>query len=152
MPLSAAVVSLGVALAGGCPLVGNISDARRIDASPVRVQGVVDRVVPVKGGAEFRVSYEVGGMRFATEALPVGSVLDQSRVGTAVCLEAASQHPQTVRICGQKYPGGDDMVPTEGLIVVAGTIGALIAAGWIRMVARQEREDSRRSGSAVQTT
>jgi hypothetical protein len=153
IPLSVAVVSLGVALAAGWSLAGNISDARRIDASPIRVHGIIDQVVPVKGGTEFRVSYQVGGKRFATKALPVGSVLDRAnpKVGTAVCLEASSQHPEKVRLCGQKYPGGDDMVPTEGLVVVAGAMGALIAAGWILMVARQERRDNHRSGPAAQT-
>lgn len=153
IPLSVAVVSLGVALAAGWSLAGNISDARRIDASPIRVHGIIDQVVPVKGGTEFRVSYQVGGKRFATKALPVGNVLDQAdpRVGTPMCLEASSQRPKTVRLCGQKYPGGDDMVPTEGLVVVAGTIGALIAAGWILMVTRQERRDNHRSGPAVRT-
>ena len=153
IPLSVTVVSLGVALAGGCSLAGNISDARRIDASSVRVHGVIDQEEPVKGGTVFRVSYQVGGAQFATKALPVGSVLDQANpgVGTAVCLEASSQHPETVRLCGQKYPGGDDMVPTEGLVVVAGTIGALTAAGWILMVVRQERRDNRRSDPAAQT-
>ncbi|MGV9608977.1 hypothetical protein ACWDR2_35360 [Streptomyces sp. NPDC003631] len=60
-------------------------------------------------------------------------------VGTTVCLEASAEHPETVRLCGQRYPGGDDMIPAEGLIVVAGTAGTLMAAGWILMVIRQNR-------------
>lgn len=103
LPLAIAAGSLGVALAGGCSLAGEISDARRIDAS-------------------------------------------------AVCLEASTEPPETVKLCGQEYPSGDDMLPTEGLIVVAGTAGTLMAAGWILMVARQERRDNRRSGSAAHTT
>ncbi|MFF4830136.1 hypothetical protein [Streptomyces sp. NPDC001312] len=154
MPLAIAAGSLGVAVAGGCSLAGEISDARRIDASPVRLHGVVDRVVPVKGGNTFRVSYLVGGQRFATEDLPVGhgAGLADPTVGTTVCLEASSEHPETVRLCGQRYPSGDDMIPTEGLIVVAGTAGTLMAAGWILMVARRERRDNRRSGSAAHAT
>lgn len=140
-PLAIAVGSLGVALAGGCSLVGETSDARRIDASPVRVHGVVDRAVPVKGGTTFRVSYRVEGRGFATEDLPVGQVAEPAipTVGTTVCLEASAEHPETVRLCGQRYPGGDDMIPAEGLIVVAGTAGTLMAAGWILMVIRQNR-------------
>ncbi|MET9044374.1 hypothetical protein ABZX34_16190 [Streptomyces sp. NPDC004362] len=153
-PLAIAVGSLGVALAGGCSLVGETSDARRIDASPVRVHGVVDRAVPVKGGTTFRVSYRVEGRGFATEDLPVGQVAEPAipTVGTTVCLEASAEHPETVRLCGQRYPGGDDMIPAEGLIVVAGTAGTLMAAGWILMVIRQERRENRRSVSAAHAT
>ncbi|MEU6895327.1 hypothetical protein ABZ934_26795 [Streptomyces sp. NPDC046557] len=140
-------MSLGVALVGGCSLVGEISDARRIDASPLRVHGVVERVVQVKGGAHIRVSYQVGGQRFATEGLPVGqgSGLTDPAVGSTLCLEASAEHPETVRLCGQRYPGGDKMIPTEGLVVLAGAAGALMAAGWIVAVVRQERRERERS-------
>lgn len=143
-----------MALAGGCSLAGEISDARRIDASPMRVHGVVDRVVPVKGGTTFRVSYRVEGQRFATEDLPVGqgAELADPTVGTIVCLEASTEHPETVRLCGQRYPSGDDMIRTEGLIVVAGAAGTLMAAGWILVVTRQERRENSRSVSAAQAT
>ncbi|MEU6653749.1 hypothetical protein ABZ904_31020 [Streptomyces sp. NPDC046900] len=154
VPLAIAAGSLGVALAGGCSLAGEMSDARRIDASPVRVRGVVDRVVPVKGGTTFRGSYQVEGQRFATEDLPVGqgAKLTDPTVGTTVCLEASTVHPETVRLCNQRYPSGDDMIPTEGLIVVAGAAGTLMAAGWILVVTRQERRENRRSVSAAQAT
>ncbi|MFF2433350.1 hypothetical protein ACFVU4_04040 [Streptomyces sp. NPDC058107] len=52
-------------------MAAEISDAQKIGASPVRVHGVVDRVVQVKGGADIRVSYQVGGQRFDIEDLPV---------------------------------------------------------------------------------
>ncbi|WP_281155553.1 hypothetical protein [Streptomyces sp. HYC2] len=136
-----------MALVGGCSLAAEISDAGRIDASPVRVYGVVDRVVQVRGGSDIRVSYQVDGQRFATEDLPLGhgAGLTDPAVGTAVCLEAAAEHPETVRLCGQKYPGGDNMIPTEGLVVLAGAAGGLMAAGWIVAVARQERRERERS-------
>ncbi|GAA2483669.1 hypothetical protein GCM10010276_21510 [Streptomyces longisporus] len=132
---------------GGCSLAGEISDAGRIDAAPVRVHGVVDRVVQVKGGSDIRVSYQVDGERFATEDLPLGqgAGLTDPAVGTVVCLEAAAEHPETVRLCGQKYPGGDNMIPTEGLVVLAGATGALMSAGWIVAVARQEKRERERS-------
>lgn len=146
-PLAVAAGSLAVALVGGCSLASEISDAGRIDASPVRVHGVVDRVVQVKGGSNIRVSYQVDGQRFATEDLPLGHGpgLTDPPVGTAVCLEAAAAHPETVRLCGQKYPGGDNMIPTEGLLVLAGAAGALMAAGWILAGARQDRRERERS-------
>ncbi|MGC0413888.1 hypothetical protein RKD32_006817 [Streptomyces sp. SAI-195] len=153
-PLAVAAGSLGVALVGGCSLVGEISDARRIDASPLRLQGVVDRVVQVKGGARVRVSYQVGGQRFGTEDLPVGQRAGSTEptVGTAVCLEASTEHPGTVRLCGQRYPGGDNMIPTEGLVVLAGAAGALMAAGWTVTVTRQETRERERSESANRAT
>lgn len=154
VPFVIAAGALGAALAGGCSLAGEMSGARRIDASPMRVDGVVERVVPVKGGATITVSHQVGGQRFATEGLPVGRVagLTYPTVGTGLCLEASTEHPKTVRLCGQRYPGGDDMISTEVLIVVAGSAGTLMAAGWIRMVARQKRRDDRGSSSAGHAT
>ncbi|WP_193777661.1 hypothetical protein [Streptomyces sp. E5N298] len=146
-PLAVAAGSLLVAVVGGCSLAGEISDARRIDASPLRVDGVVDRVVQVKYGAHVRVSYQAGGQCFVTEDLPVGHTagLTDPVVGSAVCLEASAEHPGTVRLCGQRYPGGDNMIPTEGLVVLAGAAGALMAAGWIVAVTRQERRERERS-------
>jgi len=44
------------------------------------------------------------------------------------------------------------MIPAEGLIVVAGTAGTLMAAGWILTVTRQERRENRRSVSAGHAT
>ncbi|WP_333744910.1 hypothetical protein [Streptomyces ardesiacus] len=92
--LAVAAGSLGVALVGGCSLAGEISDARRIDASPLRVNGVVDRVVQVKYGTHVRVSHQAGGQRFVTEELPVGQSagLTDPLVGSSVCLEASAEH------------------------------------------------------------
>lgn len=93
------------------------------------------------------MSYQVGGQRFSTEDLPVAQeagVTDPA-VGTGVCLEASAEHPGTVRLCGQRYPGGDNMIPTEGLVVLAGSAGALMAAGWTVAVTRQERRERERS-------
>lgn len=153
-PLAVAVGCLGVALVGGCSLAVEISDARQIDASPVRVHGVVDRVVQVKGGADIRVSYRVGGQRFSTEDLPVleGVGRTTPTVGTAVCLEVSAEHPESVRVCGQKYPGGDDEIPALGLVAAAGTAGVMMAAGWMVVATQQRRRDDRRSGLAMDST
>ncbi|MFE4920851.1 hypothetical protein [Streptomyces sp. NPDC056661] len=114
-------------------MAAEISDAQKIDASPVRVHGLVDRVVQVKGGADIRVSYQVGGQRFAIEDLPVrqGAMRTTPTVGTAVCLEVSAEYPESVRVCGQRYPGGDDKIPAWGLVTAASTVGVLVAAGWI---------------------
>ncbi|MGW6398669.1 hypothetical protein [Streptomyces sp. NPDC055134] len=32
-----------------------------------------------------------------------------------------------VRLCGERYPSGDDMYPTYVLVTVAGAIGACVA-------------------------
>ncbi|OIJ68113.1 hypothetical protein WN71_009995 [Streptomyces mangrovisoli] len=130
-----------VALAAGRSLAGEVSGARRIDASPVRVQGAVDRIVPVKGGRTYRVSYEVDGKHYTTGGLPVGShgTAAEPSVGTTLCLEAAARHPSTARLCGQRYPGGDDMIATEGLIVLAGTVVALMALTWHVVYGRPAR-------------
>ncbi|MFF4895919.1 hypothetical protein [Streptomyces sp. NPDC001068] len=144
MPLAIAALCLGVAVVGGCSLGGEISDARTIDAAPVRVHGVIDRVEPVKGGKTYWVSYRFGGRRFTTANLPVGSgagPMDPT-TGSSVCLEASGEHPGTVRLCGQRYPGGDDLIPAEGLIVLAGVVGVLMAAGWILKI-RDTGRDAR---------
>ncbi|MFF8777671.1 hypothetical protein ACF07W_10445 [Streptomyces sp. NPDC015140] len=133
-----------MALAAGCSLAGQIRDARRIDASPVRISGVVDSVVQVKGGADVRVSYRVDGRRFATEDLPVGQTTHPTP-GAAVCLEAAATAPQTVRLCGQKYPNGDDVIPAKGLLAVAGIAGTSMATGWFVVLGRQRKHAERRT-------
>ncbi|MEU6454502.1 hypothetical protein [Streptomyces sp. NPDC047065] len=131
-----------MALAAGCSLAGQITDARRIDASPVRVSGVVDRVVHVKGGTDVRVSYRIDGRRFAAEDLPVGQTTDPTP-GAAVCLEAAATAPQTVRLCGQKYPNGDDVIPAKGLLAVAGLAGTSMATGWFVVLGRHRKHADR---------
>ncbi|WP_432080099.1 hypothetical protein [Streptomyces sp. WAC 04229] len=131
-----------MALAAGCSLAGQITDARRIDASPIRVSGVVDDVVRVKGGTVSRVSYRIDGRRFTTEDLPVGHVTDPAP-GATVCLEAAATAPQTVRLCGQKYPNGDDVIPAKGLLAAAGIAGTSTAAGWFVVLGRQRKHADR---------
>ncbi|WP_133169218.1 hypothetical protein [Streptomyces sp. MH60] len=139
-----------MAFVGGGSLVAEVTDARRIDASPVQANGVIDRVVHVKGGTNFRVSYRIDGQRFATEDLPVGqgTAPTEPTLGTTVCVEAAAAAPKTVRLCGQKYPSGDDVIPAKGLLALAGVAGTVMAAGWIVVTGRQQKRDSRRAGSA----
>jgi hypothetical protein len=110
-------------------MASQLRDAQRIDASPIRVQGVVDRITSFKGGEDVRVSYDVAGRRYSTEGLPSNRMPDGLAVGTRVCLEAAADHPGTVRLCGRRYPAGDDWLPTL-LLIVAGTAGTFLALGF----------------------
>ncbi|MFJ9731281.1 hypothetical protein ACIRUL_07980 [Streptomyces sp. NPDC101171] len=115
-------------------------DARRIDAAPRRVTGVVEHAVPEpKGGVRMEIAYTVGVRRYATHRelfdLPYGT---KPRAGVRVCLEVAASRPTTNRLCGQRYPAGDDWVPAYGLMAVAGTIGVLACAGTV-LAARRAR-------------
>jgi hypothetical protein len=56
-----------------------------------------------------------------------------------VCLEAARGHPGVVRLCGERYPSGDDMYPTYVLVAVAGAIGVCVVAGVALGVRRRSR-------------
>lgn len=49
-------------------------------------------------------------------------------------------------------PGGDDMIPALGLVAAAGTVGVVMAAGWIVVATQQKRRDNRGSGPAVDST
>lgn len=146
-PVAVAALCLVVASAAGCTVAGQMADARRIDASPLRIRGVVDRVVQVKGGTKVHVSYRVDGHRFTTDDLPVAGNAgpESSERGTAVCLEAAATDPGTVRLCGQKYPTGDDVIPALGLLTAAGIAGTAMSAGWFTTTARQRRRTARRT-------
>ncbi|MET7926825.1 hypothetical protein ABZT43_23015 [Streptomyces sp. NPDC005349] len=44
-----------------------------------------------------------------------------------MCLEADRARSDVVRLCGERYPSGDDMYPTYVLVTVAGAIGACVA-------------------------
>ncbi|MFF2200887.1 hypothetical protein [Streptomyces sp. NPDC058145] len=115
-------------------------DARRIDAAPRRVTGVVEHAVPEpKGGVRMEIAYTVGARRYSTDRelndLPYGT---KPGAGVRVCLEVAGSRPATNRLCGQRYPAGDDWVSAYGLMTVAGTIGVLCCAGTV-LVARRAR-------------
>jgi hypothetical protein len=125
-------------------LIGQLRAAARIDAAPVRVQGVVDDLIPAKGGMKAVISYEVAGRRFSNGSLsnaltPADREPGGIAIGDRVCLEAAADHPATVRVCGQRYPDGD--VPSTVVLgMVAGTAGVFCALGFAVSGARAERD------------
>ncbi|MFJ5276427.1 hypothetical protein [Streptomyces parvulus] len=104
-------------------------------------------MVQVKGGTKAHVSYRVDGHRFTTNDLPVAgkSGPEPPEPGTAVCLEAAATDPGTVRLCGQKYPTGDKVIPALGLLTAAGIAGTAMAGGWFTVTARQRDLATRRN-------
>jgi hypothetical protein len=130
VPCVVAALCIALTIYAAWSMASQFRGAQRIDASPMRVQGVVDRITYVNKGVEVRVSYDAAGRRYSTEGLPVDRMPDGLAVGTRVCLEAAADHPSTVRLCGQRYPAGDDWPPTFLLLIVAGTAGTLLALGF----------------------
>ncbi|MFE6053685.1 hypothetical protein ACFQ6N_23275 [Kitasatospora sp. NPDC056446] len=93
---------LSAVLAVGMCLLGwrQADQADRIEAHPVRVQGVVTQL-PTGGGTYSAVSYRVGGQPHTAAALPLA---DGIKLGDAVCLEHAADDAGAVRICGDTYP------------------------------------------------
>ncbi|MCX4642381.1 hypothetical protein [Streptomyces sp. NBC_01446] len=61
-----------------------------------------------------------------------------------MCLEADRARPDVVRLCGERYPSGDDMYPTYVLVTVAGAIGACVVAGVAVGVRRRSRSEPAR--------
>lgn len=144
-----AVLCLAFTVFIGCSIAGQMADARRIDASPARVKGTVDRIIPGSrgSGSVVRVSYQAAGRRLTTTSLPLG--LDGHPwpvVGDRLCLEVAAGHPEAVRLCGDKYPRGADWFATYQLMAVAGTAGTLMALGFVVSALRaRSRPSVRRS-------
>lgn len=93
---------LSAVLAVGMCLLGwrQADQADRIEAHPVRVEGVVTQL-PTGGGTYSAVSYRVGGESHTAAALPLS---DTAQVGDRICLEHAADDPGAVRICGDTYP------------------------------------------------
>ncbi|MFD7903401.1 hypothetical protein ACFV4F_31385 [Kitasatospora sp. NPDC059722] len=93
---------LSAVLAVGMCLLGwrQADQADRIEAHPVRVEGVVTQL-PTGGGSYSAVSYRVGGQAHTAAALPLA---DGAKVGDQVCLEHAADDAGAVRICGDTYP------------------------------------------------
>ncbi|WP_329569320.1 hypothetical protein [Streptomyces sp. NBC_01361] len=135
----AGFLCLLLAVVGGCSASRQWRQAERIDAAPVRVSGVVAAVEHVpKSGYEQVIAYEVQGHRHTlTRALGTGP--GSPEVGHRVCLEADRDHPGVVRLCGERYPSGDDMYPTYVLVAVAGAIGTCVVAGVAVGVRRRSR-------------
>ncbi|MFG3168592.1 hypothetical protein [Streptomyces sp. NPDC048200] len=68
-------------------------------------------------GHRHRVLKELGGKHYA------------SRKGRKVCLEASGERPLLTRLCGDRYPDGDDGFPSGVLTAVAATIGFFFVIG-----------------------
>lgn len=136
--LACLLVDLGVAWFLGSQLLA----AERIDGSPVRVRGAVERITTGKG-REVRVGYEAAGRHFSDDWLPSAAMSADLAVGDSLCLEAAARHPGTVRLCGQRYPAGDDAPATAILAMVAATAGTLCAAGFAVSGLRAGRQAGR---------
>ncbi|MFE7153445.1 hypothetical protein [Streptomyces sp. NPDC057636] len=133
------LLCLLVAVLGGCSASRQWRQAERIDAAPVRVTGVITAIEHVlKSGSGQVIAYRVQGHRH-TVTRSLGAGPGSPGVGHRVCLEADRDHSDVVRLCGERYPSGDDMYPTYVLVAVAGAIGACVVAG----VAVGVRRDSR---------
>lgn len=93
---------LSAVLAVGMCLLGwrQADQADRIEAHPVRVEGVVTQL-PTGGGSYSAVSYRASGQPHTAAALPLA---DGTRLGDTICLEHAADDPGAVRICGDTYP------------------------------------------------
>ncbi|MFC9456263.1 hypothetical protein [Streptomyces sp. NPDC056983] len=108
----AGLLCLLVAVLGGCSASRQWRQAERIDAAPFRVTGVVTAVEKVpRSGDEQVITYEVQGRRH-TVRRALGTGPGSPGPGHRVCLEADRGHPGVVRLCGERYPSGDDMYPT----------------------------------------
>ncbi|MFJ8993481.1 hypothetical protein ACIRQH_24200 [Streptomyces sp. NPDC102279] len=108
--------------------------AELLDNTGIRVTAVVHHVVPAAGhGQPVRADmvYALAGHRHSTRKVLNGGY-PLPRKGDRVCLEASGEQPRLVRLCGDRYPDGDDRFPTLALTGVAATIGLIyVIARWV---------------------
>ena len=121
---------------GACSATLQWHRAELIDDDPVRVTGVVSRILVEAKGNEEEIAYTVDGQRH-TLRKSVDNDSGQPKPGQRVCLEAARTHPEVVRLCAEHYPQGDDIFPVYILVTVFGTAGALFVVGYLVTSARQ---------------
>jgi hypothetical protein len=113
--------------------------AELIDNTGVRVTGVVSRIVdPGTKYEKQEITYTVDGRRH-TMVKNLDTDLSHPKRGHRVCLEAARTRAEVVRLCGDRYPQGDDMFPVYVLVTVFGTAGLLFVIGYLVIGARQAR-------------
>jgi hypothetical protein len=130
---------LVIAVFGGCSATLQWQRAELIDDTGVRVTGVVSRIIDP--GTKYQgqeISYTVDHHRH-TVVRNLDTDLSHPKPGHRVCLEAARTHPDVVRMCGERYPQGDDMYPVHILVTVFGTAGLLFVTGYLVTGARQAR-------------
>ncbi len=109
--------------------------AELLDETGIRVRGTVSHVAPqpaarTGGLLYYAVTYTVTDHRYTVSRST--SDYPRPRKGDRVCLEAARKQPRLTRLCGDRYPDGDDGFPALALTTVAATIGLLFVTGhWI---------------------
>ncbi|MER5655856.1 hypothetical protein ABT076_22885 [Streptomyces sp. NPDC002131] len=130
-----ASVCLGITCLTVGMLVHDWRQAELLDRTGIRVTGVVARIVPHagRGGGNDRgeIVYTVAGHRH-TVLKELGGKHYVSQKGRTVCLEASGERPLLTRLCGDRYPDGDDGFPGGVLTAVAATIGFFFVIGrWV---------------------
>ncbi|GGN73619.1 hypothetical protein GCM10011579_051870 [Streptomyces albiflavescens] len=132
-------VFLAIAVFGGCSATLQWQRAELIDDTGIRVTGVVSRIIdPGTKYQRQEISYPVDHHRH-TVVRNLDTDLSHPKPGHRVCLEVARTHPGVVRMCGTRYPKGDDMYPVYILVTVFGTAGLLFVIGYLVTGARQTR-------------
>ncbi|MFF3891454.1 hypothetical protein [Streptomyces sp. NPDC001914] len=129
---AAAVFGVCVVLGGGV-MRHDWRQAELLDDTGIRVTGVVTRVVvPTgKGNKSDEIAYTVAGRHYTVRKVP-NDGYRLPRKGARVCLEAARERPRLTRLCGDRYPDGDDEFPSFALFTAAATIGLLFVTGrWL---------------------
>ncbi|WP_369249936.1 hypothetical protein [Streptomyces sp. R41] len=128
---------LVIAVFAGCSAAFQWQRAELIDDTGVRVTGVVSRIAdPGTKYQKQEISYTVDGGRHTT-VRNLDTDLSRPKPGHRVCLEASRTHPDVVRMCGERYPQGDDMYPVYILVTVFGTAGLLFVIGYLVTSARR---------------
>ncbi|PBC60512.1 hypothetical protein BKI49_28815 [Streptomyces sp. Tue6028] len=112
---------------------------RLIDDTGVQVTGTVTRLLHVDKGYKKEIAYTVDGRRHTLNK-GYDPTLHAPRRGDRVCLEAAREHPDIVRMCEDHYPQGDDTFPAYILGAFFCTAGLLFVIGHQVTVARRTRE------------
>ncbi|MEV3854830.1 hypothetical protein AB0J38_10935 [Streptomyces sp. NPDC050095] len=146
----------GVWAAGvGCLLAlcfGGFSAARqwqlaeRIDGSPVRVRAAVTSVEKDRKHWRQTLSYELDGRPHQVRR-ELGDGPGSPPVGAHRCLEADRTRPTLTRLCGERYPGGDDLFATYLLVAVAGLVGCGVVLGIARWHRREAAREATREAS-----
>jgi len=137
---------------GACSATLQWHRAELIDDDPVRVTGVVSRVIePTTKYRREEIAYTVDGHRHTT-VRKLDTDLSRAEPGHNVCLEAARTHPEVVRLCKEHYPQGDDIFPVYILVTVFGTAGVLFVVGYLVTSARQAGRARRAQESPLETS
>lgn len=135
---------------GACSATLQWHRAELIDDDPLRVTGVVSRILVEAKGNQEEIAYTVDGHRH-TLLKSLADDVKQPKPGHRVCLEAARTHPEVVRLCEDHYPQGDDIFPVYILVTVFGTAGTLFVVGYLVISTRQTRRVRQARESPLET-